>query len=499
MKAYPVVLDSGDLKMVVVRGDHRVNEFKLRNTLGEGFRPAHPDEVAEKIGPPGFIGPVGTSVPVLLDDAVTGAGYVAGANEPDAHLRGVEPGRDFSFERVDVRRVEEGDTVGGNPIRIEPAIEIGNIFKLGTRYSEPLGATYLDENGQEQLIWMGSYGIGPARIAAAAIEQFADEQGISWPRSLAPFDVELVALGKEGSDERGVAEKLYEELKAGGLSILLDDRDASPGEKFADSELVGVPLRATVGRRTLEGGEVEVQIGAGARRARWRSRARPPPSPSCGRRSPRARAPAADGQAPDRARPLRSRAARDRRGRPAASVDAAEPDRVRPPRADPGVPDHRAELGERHRRAARGALRDHRLGRLRRRHHRPDHRPVQPPGRAAGPDRRPHARRLGRGGLLALRAAAALALAILAARELLMLLLGQLALRRGVDIRINWPGRLAVAPVMGSLFFAMCGLGTLGEVLLYVGLALALTATWLYVRDGWRELRRSDVRPRPSS
>ena len=263
LKAYPVVLDSGDLKMVVVRGDHRVNEFKLRNTLGEGFRPAHPDEVAERIGPPGFIGPVGAKIPVLLDDAVPGAGYVAGANEPDTHLRGVEPGRDFSFDRVDVRRVEEGDTVGGNPIRIEPAIEIGNIFKLGTRYSEPLGATYLDEHGKEQLIWMGSYGIGPARIAAAAIEQFADEQGISWPRSLAPFDIELVALGKEGSEERGVADRLYEELQASGLSILLDDRDASPGEKFADAELVGVPLRATVGRRTLEGGEVEVQIRRG--------------------------------------------------------------------------------------------------------------------------------------------------------------------------------------------------------------------------------------------
>src|SRR5690606_13997902 len=113
-------------------------------------------------GPAGFIGPVGVDLPILLDAAVADGGYVVGANRPDEHLRGVQPGRDFSFERADVRRVEAGDLVGGRPLRIEAAIEVGNIFKLGTRYSEPLGATYLDEQGSEQLIWMGSYGIGPA-------------------------------------------------------------------------------------------------------------------------------------------------------------------------------------------------------------------------------------------------------------------------------------------------------------------------------------------------
>ena len=196
------------MRMVVVRGDHRVNEIKLANALRAPFRPAQPDEVEERIGPPGYIGPVGVDVPVLLDDAVAPGPYVAGANAPDAHLAGVEPGRDFAFERVDVRTVESGDTVGGQVIRIEPAIEVGNIFKLGTRYSEPLGATYLDEGGREQLIWMGSYGIGPARIAAAAVEQYADEQGISWPRSLAPFDVHLVSLGREGTPEGELAERL---------------------------------------------------------------------------------------------------------------------------------------------------------------------------------------------------------------------------------------------------------------------------------------------------
>jgi prolyl-tRNA synthetase len=264
LKAFPVVVEDDEMLMVLVRGDHRVNEIKLQNALRKPFRPAHPEEVAERIGPGGFIGPVGANVPILLDEGVADeGGYVTGSNEPDRHLRGVRPGRDFAFERADVRRVEDGDTVGGQGIRIEPAIEVGNIFKLGTRYSEPMGATYLDEDGKEQLVWMGSYGIGPARIAAAAVEQFADEQGISWPRALAPFDVELVGLGKEGSDEREVAERLYAELRATGLDVVYDDRDAGPGEKFADAELLGCPLRVTVGRRTLESGELEVQVRRG--------------------------------------------------------------------------------------------------------------------------------------------------------------------------------------------------------------------------------------------
>ena len=164
-------------------------------------------------------------------------------------------------------RVEAGDTVGGHAIRIEPAIEVGNIFKLGTRYSEPLGATYLDEAGKAQPIWMGSYGIGPARIAAAAVEQFGDERGISWPRAIAPFDVELVGLGKRGHRGARAAERLYEELQAAGLDVLYDDRDAGPGEKFADAELLGCPLRLTVGKRSLDRGRGR---GPGAPRAAGR-------------------------------------------------------------------------------------------------------------------------------------------------------------------------------------------------------------------------------------
>jgi prolyl-tRNA synthetase len=166
---------------------------------------------------------------------------------------------EVALKDPDVQQAGEGYTLRGQELRIEPAIEVGNIFKLGTRYSEPLGASYLDENGAEHAVWMGSYGIGPARIVAAAVEQFADEHGISWPRSLAPFAVHLVALGKPGTPERAAADELYATLREAGVEVLYDDRDLGPGEKFADAELLGCPLRLIVGRRSLESGEIEVQ------------------------------------------------------------------------------------------------------------------------------------------------------------------------------------------------------------------------------------------------
>jgi prolyl-tRNA synthetase len=249
LKAYPVVAAERGLVMVFVRGDHTVNEIKLRNALGEEVRPAREDELP---GPAGYLGP-SPDVPAVYDAAVVPGPYIAGANRPGWHtVVQVEAG-----ERLDVRTVAAGDTINGHPVTIEPAIEIGNIFKLGTRYTEPLGATYLDEQGREQLIWMGSYGIGPARVAAAAVEQFADERGISWPRAIAPWDVHIVAAGKPGSDEAAAAEALYEELSAAGLDCLLDDRAAGAGEKFADAELLGCPLRLTVGRRSLASGTAE--------------------------------------------------------------------------------------------------------------------------------------------------------------------------------------------------------------------------------------------------
>jgi prolyl-tRNA synthetase len=267
IKAFPIFAEGRGPLLVVVRGDHRLNEIKLQNTLGAPFRPAEPEEVRETFGAePGFIGPVGAPLPVLADEALRGlAGLVAGGNKPDIHLTGVEPGRDFEPEWVDVRRVEEGDLdPAGSPIRIEPAIEVGNIFKLGTRYSDPIGARYLDEEGKEQLIWMGSYGIGPARTVAAAIEQFADAQGISWPRAVAPFEVELVTLGKPGEEARSLSDHLYDELRELGLDVLYDDRDdASPGQKFADAELLGCPLRVTIGKKSVEAREIEFQVRRG--------------------------------------------------------------------------------------------------------------------------------------------------------------------------------------------------------------------------------------------
>jgi prolyl-tRNA synthetase len=267
LKAFPVVLDGdGSLVLVLVRGDHTVNEVKLRIALGEGFRQARAEEFEDRIGPAGFIGPAGVDdVRILLDTAVVadGGGYVVGANRPGAHLQGVVPGRDFDFEPADVRTVVAGDTVDGVPVTIEPAIEVGNIFKLGLRYSSALGASYLDEGGSSQPIWMGSYGIGPARVAAAAVEQLADERGIVWPPEIAPFDVHLVTLGKGGSEERKVSDRLYTELSDSGLEVLYDERDAGPGEKFADAELLGCPLRVTVGRKALQAGAIEVQVRNG--------------------------------------------------------------------------------------------------------------------------------------------------------------------------------------------------------------------------------------------
>jgi len=257
-KSVAVVTDDGEFVLVLVRGDDQVNDIKLANALGAQFRPAREDEIEEKLGPPGFIGPVGASVRVLKDAAVVGGGLVTGANRPDLHLKGVEAGRDFQYEEVDVRTVKEGDTTDdGHAIRLEPAIEVGNIFKLGTRYSVPLGATYLDENGKEKPIVMGCYGIGPARIMAAAAEQYNDEKGLSWPMPLTPWEVHLVSLSKPDEPERAEADSLYEALLEGGLEVLYDDRDAGPGQKLTDAELLGCPLRVVVGRRGLADGIYE--------------------------------------------------------------------------------------------------------------------------------------------------------------------------------------------------------------------------------------------------
>jgi prolyl-tRNA synthetase len=265
IKTLPVIVEGRGMVVVLLRGDHTLNEIKLRNVLGADFRQARPEEIEAEIGPVGYIGPVDIDLPIVKDAAIDGDSYVSGANRPDIHLRGIQPGRDFRFEELDVRTVVAGDTApGGGAIEIVPAIEVGNIFKLGTRYSEPLGATYLDENGSERPIVMGSYGIGPARIMAAAIEQRADERGIVWPHAIAPWHVHLVSLAKAGEPEREAAEEIYQELRGSAdLEVLYDDREAGPGEKLTDAELLGCPLRIVAGRRGLAEGVVEATARTG--------------------------------------------------------------------------------------------------------------------------------------------------------------------------------------------------------------------------------------------
>jgi prolyl-tRNA synthetase len=193
----------------------------------------------------------------VADEALRDGQFVAGANRTGWHLRGVEAGRDFQPRFADIRQAREGDRCPncGGALRFQTAIEVGHIFKLGTYYSVPFGATFLDEDGKEKPLVMGSYGIGPGRVLAAVIEQSHDEQGIRWPRAIAPYHVHVVALpGVEAQAEETAAA-----LSEAGHEVLLDDRDQRAGEKFADADLIGVPVRVTVGRKTLEDGAVDVR------------------------------------------------------------------------------------------------------------------------------------------------------------------------------------------------------------------------------------------------
>jgi len=256
-KAMPVVVD-GKVVLALVRGDDRLNEMKLLAALGETFRPAEAEEIRETFGASGgSIGPVGVTVDVIADEALREGQYVVGANRDDVHLRGAQSGRDYEPRFADLREVRAGDACPecGGHLRLQAAIEVGHIFKLGTRYSEPLKATFVDEDGGERPLIMGSYGIGPGRVMATAVEQGHDEHGIVWPRAIAPYDVHVVALPgvEQQADEAAAA------LDEAGAEVLLDDRDARAGEKFADADLIGVPVRVTVGRKTVEDGAVDVR------------------------------------------------------------------------------------------------------------------------------------------------------------------------------------------------------------------------------------------------
>jgi prolyl-tRNA synthetase len=256
-KAMPVVV-GGKVMLALVRGDDRLNEMKLLATLGETFRAAEAEEIRETFGANGgSIGPVGVTVDVIADETLRDGQYVVGANRDDVHLRGAQAGRDYEPRFADLRDVRAGDACPecGGHLRLQAAIEVGHIFKLGTRYSEPLNATFVDEDGSERPLIMGSYGIGPGRVVATAVEQGHDEHGIVWPRAIAPYDVHVVAL--PGVEEQ--AEAAAAALDEAGAQVLLDDRDARAGEKFADADLIGIPIRVTVGRKTLEDGAVDVR------------------------------------------------------------------------------------------------------------------------------------------------------------------------------------------------------------------------------------------------
>ncbi len=259
MKALVVVAETGDAAgrpvMVLLRGDHELNELKLRNLLGAGFRLATPDEVLAAQGvEPGFVGPVPTDLPVYADRALTRGSYIAGANRSGHHRSGVGLERVPQAAVVDIRTVRAGDPCPGCDGVLDGArvIEVGNIFQLGTKYSRPMGATYLDEQGAEHDIVMGSYGIGLARIAAAAVEQHHDEHGIVWPAAIAPFRVHLLVVRASDETQAALAEELYDTLRAEGLDVLFDDRELSPGVKFKDADLLGCPVQVVVGKRAAE-------------------------------------------------------------------------------------------------------------------------------------------------------------------------------------------------------------------------------------------------------
>ncbi|GAP11558.1 prolyl-tRNA synthetase [Bellilinea caldifistulae] len=254
------------LVMVIVRGDMELNETKLANLIGAvDLRPATEEEIRTSGAVPGFASPVGLhDLLVVVDDLIPHSpNLVAGANEEDYHLRNVNFGRDYTTPLVaDLTAAREGDPCPHcqAPLRAERGIEVGNIFQLGTAYSEAMGCTFQDEDGQVKPVVMGSYGIGVGRLIGCLAEAYHDEKGLKLPAVVAPYQVHLVLLsGKDGEAARQTAERLYEQMQAAGLEVLYDDREESPGVKFNDADLIGIPLRVTVSKRTLENGTVEIK------------------------------------------------------------------------------------------------------------------------------------------------------------------------------------------------------------------------------------------------
>jgi prolyl-tRNA synthetase len=265
MKTLLVEGDQGDAVALIVRGDHELNAVKAQKLPGVAspLRLASVEQVLATAGcEPGFIGPIGLKCRVYVDrSAAHLADFVCGANERDMHFTGANWGRDLpTGEIVDLRNVVAGDPspTGKGTLGIARGIEVGHIFQLGRKYSEAMGASVLDEQGKAVPMAMGCYGIGVTRVVAAAIEQNHDERGIVWPEPIAPFDVSLIPINLQKSARvQQVTEALYAELTAAGLEVVLDDRDARPGVKFADDELLGIPHRIVIGDKGLERGVLE--------------------------------------------------------------------------------------------------------------------------------------------------------------------------------------------------------------------------------------------------
>jgi prolyl-tRNA synthetase len=273
VKTLLVKTDAGEILAVLLRGDRELNEIKLCRLLGcNDLELASEEEVVAATGAPtGFAGPVGLKLRIFADHEVAAMGAcVVGANRKDYHYTGAQAGRDFTVEAfADLRQATAGEPCPRCSGHLEAwrGIEVGHVFKLGTKYSQALGATVLDEQGQERVLVMGCYGIGIGRIVAAAIEQNHDAGGIIWPLPIAPFQVIITLLNPNDAPVAAAAEELYRQLREAGIEVLFDDRDERPGSKFKDADLLGIPLRVTVGARGLKEGALELQQRRGGERS----------------------------------------------------------------------------------------------------------------------------------------------------------------------------------------------------------------------------------------
>lgn len=260
LKSILVIADSGPV-LALVRGDQELHEKKLAMVIGS-HRPAQKAEVRDILSvEAGFIGPMGQKIRTIADESLRDGVYVSGANKPHYHMKGIRAGRDFQAEWHDIHVAKEGDfcVKCSQSLHVERVIEIGNIFKLGTKYSMPLKAVFLDESGQEKPIIMGSYGIGPARIAAAAIEQNNDKDGMIWPDSISAFDVEILPLNIKDPKTMQAADTIYKDLTDKGFEVLMDDRDERAGVKFKDADLIGIPIQIIIGEKNLKEGLIEIK------------------------------------------------------------------------------------------------------------------------------------------------------------------------------------------------------------------------------------------------